>query len=99
MLILLNTGWVAHKCGKWRGGLYLAAALVLSSIAWAVSEIAGVIATRGQPQPGDSPLAWFCVALMAGAGLLLLYGAWLVYIDETRRAYVDVAERYRRDGW
>jgi hypothetical protein len=98
MLILLNTGWVAHRFGQWRWVLHAAAGVAFLVIGWAAANI--VLVVQSLAPPADSSSAGWTFLTFAAAGFpLLLYSLWLCYIDSTREAYRAIAERYRRDGW
>jgi uncharacterized membrane protein YedE/YeeE len=98
MLILLNTGWVAHKYGKWRWVLYAAAGVMLFAIGWAIANLLMVPSTLS-PGADTAPALWTFIGFSIATVLLLIYSAWLCYTDEMHGTYQEVAERYRTQGW
>ncbi|WP_426391933.1 hypothetical protein [Variovorax sp. R-27] len=98
MLILLNTGWVAHRFGQWRWLLHAVAGVVFLAIGWAAANIVLVVQSLA-PTAESSAAGWTFLTFAAAGFILLLYSIWLSYIDSTRQAYRAIAERYRRDGW
>jgi len=98
MLKLLDTGWIAHKYGKWRWAHYALAAVFLFVFGLA---IANFLTIPAKISPGaDKSLAGWTFVVFGGLSLLvLIYSIWLSYIDEVHGTYIDVAERYRTHGW
>jgi hypothetical protein len=98
MLRLLDTGWIANRYGKWRWVHYAAAGIMLFAIGWAVSELL-LVPRKLSPTADTSMAGWTLVGFSVASLLLFGYSAWLSYIDETRLAYEEVAQRYRTEGW
>ncbi|MEJ1126152.1 hypothetical protein V9L20_01145 [Variovorax sp. CCNWLW225] len=99
MLELLDTGRIAHKFGRWRWALYFAAALCVFLVGWALAELL-TIPSLMSPAAADTSLAlWTLAGFSLVSLLLLIYSAWLCYIDETRGAYIEAAQHYKVHGW
>ncbi len=96
MLELFDTGRLAHKCGKWRGLVYLVAAAAPLAIAYFLGTVFTVL--PGAAQPADV-LQWLKLGLGCGAAFLAIYGCYRLYRDHEHHDYIEDADHYRHHGW
>ena len=96
LLDLFDTGRMAHRFGKWRGLVYLAAVAVPLSIAHFIGTALSVL--PGRPQAPDE-LRWLEVGLYALAVFLCAYAFYRLYRDRVHGDHEEAAERFKREGW
>lgn len=102
MLELLDTGRMAHKFGKWRGAVTAMFAVVPLALAWGFATVFDVvlsISAAGAKAGAPAAALWIALGLVVLAAAIVVYGAWLLYVDEVRGDYYDLAARYKREGW
>lgn len=96
MFELFDTGRLAHRCGRWRGIVYLTATVVPLAIAYFIGSVFTIL--PGSAQPTDA-LQWLQISLLSVAVLLAIYGCYRLYRDFEHHDYIEDAEHFRRHGW
>lgn len=101
MLWLFDTGRMAKKFGKWRGAITVTHAVAVCLIGFLIAKIDDLVYQFGplvqRPVEGSTlalmALVVFCTGLLLG-----IWGTYQLFMDATRGTYIEVVDRYERDG-
>lgn len=98
MLELMDSGKFAHKYGAKRWVVPAVSALFMWILSISVGNFVDTVGRVAAPAI-QSALWWAEPVVFLVAFVLLARACWWAYIDQTRGAYVEAADRYQRDGW
>ena len=102
MLEILDTGKMAYKYGKHRGWIIAAYGVATWLAALAVNHFQDAIfavAPAGAEPSGFTPITWLAIVMFTVGIMIVLWGAWQLYKDETRSDYRYDADHYKMHGW
>ncbi len=102
MLWLLDTGKMAKKFGKWRGGITALCGFGMSLIGTLIARLESLVLAFGPSNAQTNApgvLGFIALGFYALGMVAALWGAWQLYVDANSGAYQHDADRYDREGW